>query len=188
MSAIEGAISVYSGDHYSVIGNYPPQGLCGSGLIDVVAYLVNQGIVAADGILEKDFVIVPEEESGNNQAIVLTQQDIREVQLAKSAIRAGLNILLQKASLSFDDIDVLYLAGGFGNYIDTNSAITIGMLPSEMRNKIISLGNTSGTGALLALKSIAFDEVIQNVREKTTYVELSNEEDFTLDFVMNMGF
>jgi uncharacterized 2Fe-2S/4Fe-4S cluster protein (DUF4445 family) len=188
MSAIEGAISVYSGDHYSVIGNYPPQGLCGSGLIDVVAYLVNQGIVAADGFLEKDFVIVPEEESGNNQAIVLTQQDIREVQLAKSAIRAGLNILLQKASLSFDDIDVLYLAGGFGNYIDTNSAITIGMLPSEMRNKIISLGNTSGTGALLALKSIAFDEVIQNVREKTTYVELSNEEDFTLDFVMNMGF
>lgn len=188
MSAVEGAISAFSGEEYSVIGNYRPQGLCGSGLIDVAAHLVRNGVVTTDGILEKDFIIVPAGESISGKEIVLTQQDIREVQLAKSAIRAGVNILLNKASLTFEDIDVLYLAGGFGNYIDTNNAITIGMLPSEMKNKIISLGNTSGTGALLALKSLAFDDVVNQIRDKTIYVELSNEDDFTLDFVMNMYF
>ncbi len=188
MSAVEGAINTFAGDQYSVIGNYPPQGLCGSGLIDVAAYLVKKGIVTNDGSLERDFIIVPKEKSATSADIVLTQQDIREVQLAKSAIRAGINILLKKASLAFEDIDVLYLAGGFGNYIDTNSAITIGMLPREMKNRIISLGNTSGTGALLSLKSTTFDDVINQIRGKTTYIELSNEDDFTLDFVMNMGF
>ena len=99
-----------------------------------------------------------------------------------------LNKAMNDSKLTFDDIDVLCLAGGFGNYIDTDNAIAIGMLPWEMKNKIISLGNTSGTGALLSLKSVAFDDMITKILAKTVYVELSNEEDFTLDFVMNMGF
>lgn len=185
MSAVEGAINSFNGK-YSVIGDIPPQGLCGSGLIDVTAYLVNNQLVSPDGILEKDFVIV--QGSDAQIEITLTQQDIREVQLAKSAIRAGVNILLNKASLTFEDIDVLYLAGGFGNYIDTDNAIAIGMLPVEMKNKIISLGNTSGTGALLSLKSVEYDDIISGILAKTVYIELSNEDDFTLDFVMNMGF
>ena len=188
MSAIEGAISIFNEREYNVIGNYPPAGVCGSGLIDVVAHLVKTKKVSNDGLLEEDFIIVPEEESGTSKDIILTQQDIREVQLAKSAIMAGANVLLRNASLTFDDLDALFLAGGFGNYIDTENAITIGMLPSEMKDRIISLGNTSGTGALLALKSLNFDVVIDQVRQKTTYIELSDDEDFTLDFVMNMGF
>jgi len=188
MSAVEGAINIFNRGRYSVIGNCPPRGLCGSGLIDVVAHLVKNKLVTPDGILEKDFVVVPAEEQASQKEIFITQQDIREVQLAKSAIRAGVNVLLKKASLTFEDIDVLYLAGGFGNYIDKDNAITIGMLPHEMKNRIISLGNTSGTGALLSLKSIFFDEVIDRIITRTEYVELSNEEDFTLDFVMNMGF
>jgi uncharacterized 2Fe-2S/4Fe-4S cluster protein (DUF4445 family) len=95
---------------------------------------------------------------------------------------------LKKASLNFDDIDVLFLAGGFGNYIDKRNAIKIGMLPKALENRIISLGNTSGTGALLALKSVNFDSVIGQLRHKAFYIELSDDEDFTLDFVMNMGF
>lgn len=185
MSAVEGAINTFNGE-YTVIGNRSPQGLCGSGLIDVTAYLVKNKIISPDGVLEKDFIIVPK--SDEQKEIALTQQDVREVQLAKSAIRAGVNILLNKASLTFADIDVLYLAGGFGNYIDTDNAIAIGMLPAEMKNKIISLGNTSGTGALLSLKSVLFDENIRKILDQSVYIELSNEEDFTLDFVMNMGF
>jgi uncharacterized 2Fe-2S/4Fe-4S cluster protein (DUF4445 family) len=188
MSAIEGAISVFTPKEYSVIGNFAPAGICGSGLIDVVAYLVEKKLVNSDGLLEEDFVIVPKKDSGNSKDIVLTQQDVREVQLAKSAMMAGLNVLLKKAALTYDDIDVLFLAGGFGNYIDTKNAIKIGMLPGSLENRIISLGNTSGTGALLALKSVGFDSIIDQVREKTTYIELSNDDDFTLDFVMNMGF
>jgi uncharacterized 2Fe-2S/4Fe-4S cluster protein (DUF4445 family) len=185
MSAVEGAINTFNGE-YTVIGNSFPQGLCGSGLIDVTAWLVNNQMVSPDGVLENDYIIVPK--SGAQKEIVLTQQDIREVQLAKSAIRAGINILLYKASLTFGDIDVLYLAGGFGNYIDTDNAMAIGMLPAEMKNKIISLGNTSGTGALLSLKSVSFDDTIRRVLDQSVYIELSNEEEFTLDFVMNMGF
>jgi uncharacterized 2Fe-2S/4Fe-4S cluster protein (DUF4445 family) len=186
MSAVEGAISVFGTEGYSVIGNAAPVGLCGSGLIDVVAHLVENKLVQNDGLLSEDFVIVPETSEKNS--IVLTQQDIREVQLAKSAILAGVKVLLKKASLTFDDLDVLFLAGGFGNYIDLESAVKIGMLPKEMEHKTISLGNTSGTGALLALKSVQFDQIIQDIRNRSCYIELSEEEDFVLDYVMNMDF
>jgi uncharacterized 2Fe-2S/4Fe-4S cluster protein (DUF4445 family) len=186
MSAVEGAISVFGAEGYSVIGNTVPVGLCGSGLIDVVAHLVENKLVQSDGLLSEDFVIVPETSETNR--IVLTQQDIREVQLAKSAIMAGVKVLLKKASLTYDDLDALFLAGGFGNYIDLASAVKIGMLPKEMEHKIISLGNTSGTGALLALKSVQFDQIIQDVRNRSCYVELSEDEDFVMDYVMNMDF
>lgn len=188
MSAVEGAINVFNPDGYSVIGNFAPVGICGSGLIDVVAYLVENKLVSGDGFLEKDFIVVPKEESGTNEDIILTQQDIREVQLAKSAMMAGITVLLKRAGLNIDDIDVLFLAGGFGNYIDTMNAIKIGLLPWNFENRIISLGNTSGAGALLALKSVNFDSFIKGIRQKAYYIELSDDNDFTLDFVMNMGF
>lgn len=186
MSAVEGAISVFGADGYSVIGNAVPAGLCGSGLIDVVAHLVENSLIESDGLLSEDFVIVPE--ISGNKKIVITQKDIREVQLAKSAIMAGVKVLLKKASLIFDDLDALFLAGGFGNYIDLASAIKIGMLPEEMERKTISLGNTSGTGALLALKSVQFDQNIQDIRNRACYIELSEDDDFVLDYVINMDF
>ncbi len=188
MSAVEGAISIFGTEGYHVIGNSVPAGLCGSGLIDVVAYLIENKLVQSDGLLSDDFVIVPEDHLSGTKRIVLTQQDIREVQLAKSAIMAGVNVLMKKASLTFEDLDALFLAGGFGSYIDVKCAVTIGMLPKEMEFKTISLGNTSGTGALLALKSVQFDEVIEDVVERSCYVELSDDEDFVLDYVMNMDF
>lgn len=188
MSAVEGAISAFGTEGFSVIGNAIPAGLCGSGLIDVVAFLIENKLVESDGFLSEDFVIVPEDSVSENKSIVLTQQDIREVQLAKSAIMAGVKVLLKKASLSFDDLDALFLAGGFGNYIDLASAIKIGMLPEEMERKTISLGNTSGTGALLALKSVQFDQNIKDIRNRACYIELSEDEDFVLDYVMNMDF
>lgn len=188
MGAMEGAISTFSDDGYSVIGDTAPTGICGSGLIDVIAHLVKNDLVAGDGLLKEEFIVVPADQSENGKPISITQQDIREVQLAKSAIAAGVNILVKEAGLSFHDIDAVFLAGGFGNYINAESAMKIGLISPKFKNKIVALGNTSGTGAVLAQKSVQFDDVIKRLLEKTQYIELSGHEDFALDFAMNMMF
>ncbi len=189
MGAVEGAISVYDDvDSYQTIDDSKAKGICGSGLIDIVAALVKLGNVKPDGLMDKDFVILKEDKSSSQEAIKLTQKDIREVQLAKSAIAAGMKILIQQAGLSIDDLDALYLAGGFGNYIRIQSAIDIGLIPKELEDKVIPVGNTSGTGAMLALNSVSFDDVISSTLEKMHYIELSDHEDFVLEFAMNMEF
>jgi len=188
MGAIEGAISAFGKDGINVIGDEPPIGICGSGLIDIVAWLVENGIVNSDGLLENDFTVVSASGSGTGEVISLTQTDIREVQLAKSAIASGVNILLKSANLTSDNIDALFLAGGFGNYINIESAIKIGLLSPALNKKIIPLGNTSGTGALAALKSIRFDDLLNKVRSKAIVVELAGDDDFALEFAMNMTF
>lgn len=188
MGAIEGAISSYGNDGFTVIGNDKPVGICGSGLIDTVAWLFENKIINSDGLLEKDFIIVPAAESGSGKAISLNQNDIREVQLAKSAIASGIKILLKQSGLTFNQIDTLFLAGGFGNYINTESAISIGLISSSLKDKIIPLGNTSGTGALVALKSVQFDDVINEVISKTILADLAGDEDFAIEFAMNMMF
>lgn len=188
MGAIEGAISVYNDlENFKTIGDSEPMGICGSGLIDIVAALLKTGLIKSDGYIDEDFIVVPENE-GDKGAIILSQNDIREVQLAKSAIATGMKILIQQAGLTFDELDALYLAGGFGNYIRIDSAIVIGLIPGELADKVIPVGNASGTGAMLALKSVNFDDVIKNILERMNYIELSEHEDFVLEFAMNMEF
>jgi uncharacterized 2Fe-2S/4Fe-4S cluster protein (DUF4445 family) len=186
--AIEGAISVFGKEGYTVIGDEKPIGICGSGLIDLIAMLVNDGIINSDGLLEHDYIVVNAEESGTGQPISLNQNDVREVQLAKSAIASGINLLLKQAALTFDQIDTLFLAGGFGNYINTESAVRIGLIAPAMKDKIIPLGNTSGTGALSALKSVKFDDVLNQLISRTLLVELTGYDDFAVEFAMNMSF
>ena len=175
-------------DGYSVIGYEKPVGLCGSGLIDLVAWMCENGKINTDGQLDKEFIFVPASESGTGEDISLNQSDIREVQLAKSAIISGVKILLKQSGLTFDKLDTLFLAGGFGNYINTDSAIRIGLLPYQLKDRIIPLGNTSGTGALAAVKSIRFDDAMKAVISKSILVELANDEDFAMEFAMNMMF
>ena len=189
MGALSGAINIYNEDSsYQTIGDSKPLGICGSGLIDLVASLLKTGQVMSDGYMEESFVIVPAEESGTYKDIILTPEDIREIQLAKSAIAAGINILVQHADLTMEEVDALYLAGGFGNYIRTPGAVSIGLIPHELSGKVIPVGNTSATGSMLAVKSVFFDEVIQNVLDKMKYFELSDYEDFITEFAMNMAF
>jgi uncharacterized 2Fe-2S/4Fe-4S cluster protein (DUF4445 family) len=92
------------------------------------------------------------------------------------------------AGLSFSDIDALYLAGGFGNYINIKSAITIGLLPYEMGGKIYPVGNSAGIGALQFLKSNDFEKKTDKILENTTYIELSYIDEFTMEFALNMDF
>jgi len=187
MGAFSGAIATFSKEgSYSTISNEPALGICGSGLIDIVAYMVTNNFVSADGELEKDFEVGKNELT--NQSIGINQQDIREVQLAKAAILAGISILVKSANLDFENLDALFLAGGFGNYINVESAVIIGLLPKKLKDKVIPIGNASGTGATLALKSIMFEENINSILEKAEYIELSSHEDFVLEYAMSMGF
>jgi uncharacterized 2Fe-2S/4Fe-4S cluster protein (DUF4445 family) len=90
--------------------------------------------------------------------------------------------------LTFDNIDTLFLAGGFGNYINIESAVKIGLLSPSLKDRIIPLGNTSGTGALAALKSIRFDNILDKIKSKAIVVELAGDDDFAVEFAMNMMF
>ncbi|MBN1926617.1 MAG: DUF4445 domain-containing protein [Prolixibacteraceae bacterium] len=182
-SATSGAISAFSDlNNYHVIDNTKPDGICGSGIIDVMAYLVRNNIVGQDGLLQAPFIINEE----NN--MIITQDDIREIQLAKSAIYSGIKILVSEAGLTLSDIDALFLAGGFGNFINVQSAISIGLLPAELNNKIFPIGNSAGIGTLQFLKSKSFEKKINKVVEKTVYIELSHIDDFNFEFALNMNF
>jgi uncharacterized 2Fe-2S/4Fe-4S cluster protein (DUF4445 family) len=189
MGAVQGAIkSFYGPGNYQTIGDSRPLGICGSGLTDVVASLIEAGHIKSDGYMESNFIIASPEESGTPVGIYLTPKDVREIQLAKSAIASGINILVQRAGLSIPDIDALFLAGGFGNYVDTESAVKTGIIPYQLRDKIIPVGNTSGTGALLSVKSVAFDGIVDDILSRMSYYELSGDDDFVLQFAMNMEF
>lgn len=188
MGGVDGAISAYDQNGYTVIGDVSPSGICGSGLIDLIAVMLDNGSLQSDGLLKSDFEVVAKDQTDTGSAITITQQDIREVQLAKSAIAAGIKVLLQEAGLELDDIDTVFLAGGFGNYINPDSAMRIGLISPELKGKIIPMGNTSGTGALLSLKSIPFDTDIEELRAQTRYIELSGHDGFTMEFAMNMNF
>jgi uncharacterized 2Fe-2S/4Fe-4S cluster protein (DUF4445 family) len=183
MGAVNGAISSFTGpDKYQVIGNSVPRGICGSGIVDIAAYMLLNGLIDNSGLLKETFIIHPESK------IYVTQQDIREIQLAKSAIFSGIRTLMNTAQMTFNDIDALYLAGGFGNYININSAIKIGLLPDELGNRIFPVGNSAGIGALQYLKSEDFEEKVNITLEKSAYLELSDSDEFTVEFVMNMNF
>ncbi len=191
---------------YDTIGDELPAGICGSGVLDAVSELLKHGVVdetgrmldtgeieneslskrvsAVDGI--KQFLI--EEKGKNNNPIYFTQKDIREVQLAKAAISAGIKILLAEKGISVDEIDKMYLAGGFGNFMDVGSAVNIGMIPEELRGKVISIGNSAGSGARMYLLSQEQREAAAHVKKLTTYIELSAREDFQQYFMNSMSF
>ncbi len=183
MAAVTGAVSGFSDDgEIQVIGNIAPAGICGSGIVDIVAYLVRKGIVDGTGFMKDPFVI------HEANAIKVTRQDIREIQLAKSAIFSGIRILMKRAGIGFGDVEALYLAGGFGNYISIRSAVDLGLLPEELDGRIFAVGNSAGIGALQYLRSDEIESRIGRLIENSIYVDLSEAEDFPEEFAMNMDF
>ena len=186
MGAVTGAISEYNSTNYKVVGDAEPKGICGSGLIDIVAVMLDKGILQSDGNITDDYVIYDGKSKQNT--IALNQQDIREVQLAKSAIAAGVNRMLALAGITADDLDHVLLAGGFGNYINIKSAMRIGLLPDLPIEKYITIGNSAGSGAVLALKSEGFITEMEQLKEKMEYIELSTDTEFSMEYAMNMFF
>ena len=156
-------------------------GLCGTGLIDAVAALLSLGVLEDSGFMEDD---APLGDSG----LVLTRSDIRQVQLAKAAIRAGIDTLLCEAGIAYEQLDAVYLAGGFGSYLHPDTCAAIGMIPSELIGKIKVLGNAAGQGASLMLLSreelLAAEEIARCART----VELSASAVFMEKYVESMMF
>ena len=188
MGAFEGAISEYAANACITIANKPAIGICGSGLLDVLAFLLHENHLSSDGLLPDDYVLVPESKAGVDTAICITPQDIREVQLAKSAIRTGINILLKEAGLNYADLDSVYLAGGFGNYMKPESAIAIGLIPHDDKVPIVPVGNTSGAGAVMHVVDPVFTDKLQLTLNRMKTIDLSTHPDFELEFAMNMYF
>ena len=211
MRAAAGAIErvdVADGDiSIAVIDDAAPLGLCGSGLIDAIAALLECGALLPSGRLltrEEAADLPPalaarmvEEggapafllaESAEGTAILLTQQDIREVQLAKGAILAGIQTLLQELGISEEDLDSVLLAGAFGNYIRRESALAIGLLPSVASEKIIPIGNAAGAGASMALLSLRERQRAAELAATVHHVELSANEAFQECYISAMQF
>jgi len=196
----------------NVIGNAAPAGLCGSGLIDVAAELLRHKVLSPQGkLLNPDqlpegvlpdlrerivlhggkvaFLLVSEKESATGKALVLTQRDFRELQLATGAIRAGIGILLKCAGLKPQDLQEVFIAGGFGNFIRRSNAQRIGLLPDQIEHhRIYYRGNTSLAGARLAALSLRARRLAEDIARRTEHVDLSTDPDFQEAFAEAMIF
>jgi len=180
---------------YQTIDGVPPVGICGSGILDAMAQLHLAGTVDQHGRMkdnhprlrtdqkQRQFVLVSEEERDGNPAIVITQQDIRELQLAKAAIRTGIQVLLETNGGSEEEIEQVIIAGAFGSYINVSSAITIGMLPSLPLDRFRQVGNAAGMGAKLALISGSKRSQAQDIASRVHYLELATAPNFMSTFV-----
>ena len=186
--SIPGAISEYTEDGLVTIGNQKPAGICGSGLIDIVASLLDEGLISSMGYMEASLLLTPGQDAAVNHDIVLTPKDVRKVQLAKAAIFAGIQTLVKAAGIGLEEIEILYLAGGFGNYIRPESAGRIGMLPVQLVSRTVAIGNAAGTGARYGLHSIEFEDNLRDVAKRAEYIELSNHGEFNEAYVGAMGF
>ncbi len=180
--------------HYTTIGNHPAVGLCGSGLLDLTAQLLLHGFIDENGSLEsgqndsKTFMLVPPNAAGNEKGVYLTQKDIREVQLAKAAIAAGIRILMKTLSITEDDVSCLYIAGAFGNYMDPVSAGIIGLIPRSLVKRIQPIGNAAGEGAKIALLNTKEWSLADTLAQNVEFVELAALPEFQDCFVDELEF
>jgi uncharacterized 2Fe-2S/4Fe-4S cluster protein (DUF4445 family) len=188
VGGVEGAICSFDNGRYRTIGGTKPLGICGSGIVDIVAWLLDKGIVDRTGYMETRFVVENGARTATRRNIAVTPQDIRQIQLAKAAIAAGISILLKTAGIVIDDIESLFLAGAFGASINVKSAVAIGMIPHPLRERVVSLGNAAGTGARSAVRSKKFEASVERIAAMARYVELSGREDFNEEFVGGLGF
>ncbi|MEG1824756.1 MAG: ASKHA domain-containing protein [Cloacibacillus sp.] len=182
----------------TIIGNRPPKGICGSGLVDAIALMINEKIIETNGKFaslsqgslyhrmdrrNKRFLL-----TNTTDPIYITQKDIREIQLAKSAIATGIEIMLQEAGKDLKEVEKIYMAGAFGNYINIHNAQTVGMLPMISDKKIHPIGNSSGLGAM---KLLCYPQGLKRcceISEMATHIELATHKSFQELFVKNMLF
>jgi uncharacterized 2Fe-2S/4Fe-4S cluster protein (DUF4445 family) len=153
-----------------VIGNVTAKGICGSGLIDVMAILLNREEIGMFGEINSG-----EDKMKLTKQVSITQQDIREFQLAKAAIAAGTQILLNQLGITYNDIDNVFIAGGFGNFLNIDNVIRTGLIECAAE-KIVKLGNTALIGAKMFL--FEDEEIIQNILSKTTHINLEADPNF----------
>lgn len=203
MPGQSGAISaVYADDadagfSISTINNTPAKGLCGSGVLDAMAMLLQSGNIDETGLLEaqENAISTAIQTDAKDQAffvladkVHLTQRDIREVQLAKAAVRAGIHALLDEAQIELDAIETLYIAGGFGSAMKPESAALVGLIPQALVSRTKVLGNAAGLGVVRYATELDAQKHVQTLITATRYLELSALPSFTDTYVEQMLF
>ncbi|MBE7028250.1 MAG: DUF4445 domain-containing protein [Ruminococcaceae bacterium] len=182
MFAINGAINhVSASGSYETVGGEPPKGICASGLIDAVCYMLNTGKISKDGYLEKEFEI-------DKSSVFISPQDIRNFQLGKAAIRAGIETLLDKANISAHELKRLYIAGALGKNADIENCKKIGLIPKIEKEKIILLSNAALRGASMILEDRENIKITEEIAKKGECIELSLCEEFTKKYIEYMSF
>lgn len=167
---------------FHVIGETTPVGICGSGLLDLVACLLDAGIIDDSGHMEGKVFTLP------GTTVSLTQKDVREVQLAKGAIRAGIELMCREMGVKPEEIRSVLLAGAFGNYLDPRSACRIGMIPPCLAERIHPVGNAAGAGAKMCAISREEYERAKQLAAETDFLELASLPDFQDRFVDALEF
>ena len=212
MRGAQGAIDKVTIDHdvhIHTIGETPALGICGSGLIDLLAGLLDAGVIDWTGLIqveardslppalrgrvamrgeERVFVVLRPGEAGARAEMVLTQDDVRQVQLAKGAIASGITMLLHVAAVPLERVEELLLAGGFGNYLSILSAIRIGLIPALPFGRVRYVGNAASLGAQLCLLSEAERARAETIASRIEHVSLAAHPDFEQIFVDAMNF
>jgi uncharacterized 2Fe-2S/4Fe-4S cluster protein (DUF4445 family) len=203
MRAEEGAIEKISIDsetlvaRFTTVGNVSPRGICGSGMIDLIAEMLFAGIIDAGGKIRLDsfhpriqkegdslaYVVVPAAETDMEKDILFSETDIHSLILSKAAVYAGLTVLLNQAGLDFSMVDRVWIAGGFGQYLDVDRAVMIGLLPDIPRDKFRYMGNTSAAGAYLSLLSEDHRNEAREICNSMTYIDFSSNNRFMDEFV-----
>ena len=180
---------------YQTVDGAPPVGICGSGILDIVAELRKAGVLRANGAMVPDghprvrgegrgveFLLVPAGERGAPRDIAITREDVNEIQLATAAIRAGIEVLLDEAGLEAEQIERVVVAGAFGTYLDVDSALAVGMFPPLPRERFVQVGNAAGMGAKLALLSRRCREQAGEIARRVEYVELTTHPRFVGEY------
>lgn len=193
MGSVPGAISSVKIDgahvEYKTIGEKPPLGLCGTGVIETTAELLRENLIDEAGALEvtgeEGFVLASKE---NGDKISFTQKDVREIQLAKSAVRAGMETLLLRYGITKEQVDTVFIAGGFGFKLSLEKAVMIGLLPEEFQGKTKILGNSALGGAVKYLTEPDAAKKAEKIKETAEEIGLSNDKDFNELYMEHMFF
>jgi uncharacterized 2Fe-2S/4Fe-4S cluster protein (DUF4445 family) len=201
MKAVTGAIERVQVDRRGepmrivTIGNAPALGLCGSGVVDLLAGLVRAGVVDAGGRLQTHPRVRRGEDGleykltdGAHGEIVFTQHDVRSLQLAKGAIASGWALLLDGLGLTPDDLQQVYVAGAFGNYLDAGAALRLELLPPVARDKVAFVGNAAGVGAQMALIDVRARRRMAALRDRIEFLDLATDSRFLDAFTTRLGF
>lgn len=188
VGSIDGAINrVWLDDagvaQYSTIGDRPAVGVCGSAIVDMLVWGLASKQIQPSGRMPQDLAL-----PDTPVPISLSQTDVRNLQLAKAAIRSGMQMMLRQANLRPSEVGQLLIAGGFGRYLDKDNAALIGLLPSRQEGSIVSLGNAALGGCILALLDPLFESRCQQIIDRAHAIDLSSQSDFNTLFIHNIPF
>lgn len=178
MSATAGAVYSYLNGTAETIGNMPAKGICGTGLVDVIAELVRNGTIDETGYMECESFEIAD-------GIEITQSDIRQYQLAKSAVYSAIVTLIKQKNIVFDDVETMYISGGFSAKINVENAVSTGLLPRELKEKCVAVNNSSLLGTV---KFVCEGNDIDEFTHNAEYSDLSASSEFSELFIENMMF